>query len=159
MRSYPYQFRTTIGSIKYGRMFYGGVFLPDTILSALPEARGRGFRLVGEVGGVSSEFGLMAVKTARFIVLPKGFLTQAKLKAGDVVTFRFFPIDPDYLEVPPELEQALQTNRAAAQVWSQLTTGKKREYVHRVASAAHDTTRQKRVGEVIGLLENPPDRS
>jgi Bacteriocin-protection, YdeI or OmpD-Associated len=135
MRSYQYQFEAPIECIKYGRMFYGGVFLPDTILSALPQARERGFRLVGEVGGLFSEFGLMAVKTCRYVVLSKSFLAQAKLKTGDVVAFRFSPLDLNYVEVPVELEQALDSNHTARVVWSNLTSGKKREYSYRVASA------------------------
>lgn len=149
MRSYLYQFETTIECIRYGRMFYGGVFLPEHILSALPQARERGFRLSGEVGGLMSEFGLMAVKTRRYVVLSKGFLAQAKLKVGDGVVFRFSPVDPNDIEIPIELEQALRSNRAAALVWDQLTTGKKRECAHRVASAARETTRLKRAYELV----------
>jgi hypothetical protein len=154
MRSYPYQFETTIERIKYGRMFYAGVFLPDDILSALPQARERGFRLVGEVGGLMSEFGLMAVKTRRFVVLSKGFLAQAQLKTGDGVVFRFSPVDPNGLEIPMELEQALRSNRAAALVWDKLTSGKKRECAQRVASAVQEATRFKRAHQMVeGLVD------
>ena len=138
-------------------MFYGGVFLPDTLLSELPQVRDRGFRLVGEVGGVMSEFGLMAVKTRRYIVLSKDFLAQAKLKTGDEVVFRFSPVDPDRVEVPMELEQALQTHRAADAIWKKLSAGKRREFANRVASAARETTRQKRVHHLIDeLFESQP---
>ena len=138
-------------------MFYGGVFLPDTLLSELPQVRDRGFRLVGEVGGVMSEFGLMAVKTRRYIVLSKDFLAQAKLKTGDEVVFRFSPVDPDRVEVPMELEQALQTHRAADAIWKKLSAGKRREFANRVASAARETTRQKRVHQLIDeLFESQP---
>ncbi len=152
MRSYNYQFEAPIERIKYGRMFYGGVFLPDTILSALPQARERGFRLVGEVGGLFSEFGLMAVKTCRYIVLSNSFLAQAKLKTGDVVVFRFSPVNPDYVEVPVELEQALDSNHNALRVWGSLTSGKKREYSFRVASAAQEATRLRRAYQLIESL-------
>lgn len=138
-------------------MFYGGVFLPDTLLSELPKARERGFRLVGEVGGVMSEFGLMAVKTRRYVVLSKDFLAQAKLKTGDEVVFRFSPVDPDRVEVPMELEQALQTHRTADTIWKKLSAGKRREFANRVASAARETTRQKRVYQLIEeLVESQP---
>ena len=157
MRSYHYQFEATIECIKYGRMFYGGVFLPDTLLSELPQARERGFRLVGEVGGVMSEFGLMAVKTRRYIVLSKDFLAQAKLQRGDEVVFRFSPVDPNRVEVPMELEQALQTHRTADTIWKKLSAGKRREFANRVASAARETTRQKRVYQLIEeLVESQP---
>jgi hypothetical protein len=152
MRSYQYQFEAPIERIKYGRMFYGGVFLPDTILSALPQARERGFRLVGEVGGLFSEFGLMAFKTCRYIVLSNSFLAQAKLKTGDIVVFRFSPVNPDYVEVPVELEQALDSNHNARRVWGNLTSGKKREYSYRVASAAQEATRLRRAYQLIESL-------
>ena len=149
MRSYKYQFEASIERVKYGRMFYGGVFLPETILSTLPAARQRGFRLVGEVGGLFSEFGVMAVKTCRYIVLSKSFLKQANLKTGDFVMLRFSPVDPNYIEVPIELENALKSNYKAAIVWSKLTSGKRREYAHRVSSGAQETTRLRRADQII----------
>jgi hypothetical protein len=148
MRSYQYQFEAPLEHIKYGRMFYGGIFLPDTILSALPQARQRGFRLVGEVGGIFSEFGLMAVKSCRYVVLSKGFLAEAKLGIGDFVLIRFSPIDPHYVEIPIELERALQSNHAASIVWSNLTSGKKREYANRVASPPREATRLRRAYQI-----------
>lgn len=152
MRLYQYQFEAPIERIKYGRMFYGGVFLPENILSALPQARERGFRLVGEVGGLFSEFGLMAVKICRYIVLSNSFLAQAKLKTGDVVVFRFSPVDPSYVEVPVELEQALDSNHNARRIWDNLKSGKKREYSYRVASAVHEATRLRRAYQLIESL-------
>jgi len=149
MFSYQYQFEANIESVKYGRMFYGGVFLPGTLLYALPQARKRGFRLRGEVGGLASEFGLMAVKTSRYIVLSKSFLTQANLKTRDIVLVRFSPIDPNYIEVPIELEQSLRSNLSADLVWSNLTFGKKREYAYYVASAAQEATRLKRAEQLV----------
>lgn len=154
MRSYQYQFEANIQRMKYGRMFYGGVFLPEAILSIFPKASERGFRLVGEVGGLFSEFGVMAFKTRRYIVLSQGFLAQAKLKTGDLVMFRFTPIDPNSIEISMELEQALQSNRAAAVVWGNLTVGKKREYSNRVSSGAREETRLRRAYEIIDDLVN-----
>ena len=148
MRSYQYQFKARIDQIKYGRMFYGGVFLPDDLLSALPQARKRGFRLVGEVGGLFSEFGLMAVKTSRYVVLSKSFLAQAKLNIGDFVLFRFSPINPNCVEIPVELERALQSNHAASFVWSNLSSGKKREYSNRVSSSPNEATRLRKAYQI-----------
>jgi len=156
MRPYQYQFEAPVEHIKYGRMFYGGVFMPSTIFTALPQARERGFRLVGEVGGLVSEFGLMAVKTLRFIVLSQSFLVQSKLKTGDIITVRFSPIDPENIDVPIELEQALKTNRAAGIVWSNLTSGKKREFAFRVASAEQEVTRLKRAYQLIEKIMDSP---
>jgi hypothetical protein len=149
MRSYPYQFEASIERIRYGHMFYGGVFLPETILSTLPQARERGFRLVGEAGGLFGEFGVMPIKTRRYVVLAKGFLAQAKLKPGDLVMFRFSPIDPSYIDVPIELEHALQSNHTAGVTWKSLTIGKKREYSNRVSSAAQETTRLRRACQIV----------
>ena len=149
MISFKYQFEAPVEHIPYGRMFYGGVFIPCTLLTALPRARERGFRLFGEVGGVVSEFGLMPVKKFRYIVLSKDFLAHSKLKTGDVVTVRFSPIDPKQIDVPIELEQALRSNRDAGLVWSKLTLGKKRECAFRVASAVQEATRLKRAYKLI----------
>lgn len=154
MRSYQYQFEASIERIKYGRMFYGGVFLPKTILSTLPQARERGFRLVGEVGGLFSEFGVMPIKTCRYIVLSKGFLAQANLKTGDFVLLRVSPIDPSHIDIPIELEQALQSNHAAGIVWRSLTKGKKREYSNRVSLGAKESTRLRRADQIIEDLVN-----
>ncbi len=156
MRSYQYQFKTVIERIKYGRMFYGGVFLPETILSTLPKARVRGFRIIGEAGGLFSEFGVMAVKTRRYVVLSRGFLAQARLKTGDPVMFRFSPTDPNHLDTPVELEEALQSNPAASILWSNLTLGKKREYSTRVASGAQEATRLRRAYRITEELTTRP---
>jgi hypothetical protein len=155
MRSYQYQVEASIEHTKYGRMFYSGVFLPEELLAALPQARERGFRLVGEVGGLFSEFGLMAFKSARYVVFSKGYLAEAKLKIGDVVTLRFSPVDPNHVEVPHELEQVLSSMRGGRAGWDKLTSGKRRELAFRVASAAREETRMKRAFQIVEDLITP----
>lgn len=152
MRSYKHEIEAPVEQIKYGRMFYGGIFLDEMFLSTYPQARKRGFRIIGEVGGLFNEFGLMAIKTRRYVVLSKSFLKQSNLKTGDVVLFRFSPLDPNHVEVPVELERALASNKSAFSFWSNLTSGKKRSYSYRVASGVQEATRLQRAYHIIELL-------
>jgi Bacteriocin-protection, YdeI or OmpD-Associated len=152
--SYKYQFDGPLERIKYGRFFYGGVFLPEAILSVLPQARERGFRIVAEVGGLFGEFGLMPVKNQRYIVLSKSVLKQAKLETGDLVLVRFSPIDPNHIEIPVELEQAIESHHAARIAWNNLTPGKRREYSNHVSEATQEATRLKRAYRIVEEFVN-----
>jgi hypothetical protein len=152
--SYKYEFDAPLERIKYGRYFYGGVFLPEAILSVLPEARERLFRIVGEIGGLFGEFGLMPIKNQRYIVLSKSVLKEAKLETGDIVLVRFSPIDPNHIEIPVELERAIESYHAARIAWNNLTSGKKREYSNYVSSATQEATRLKRAYRVVEEFVN-----
>jgi uncharacterized protein YdeI (YjbR/CyaY-like superfamily) len=60
---------------------------------------------------------------------------------------------PRFSEVPVELLAALQENEAAQQNFNKLAASYKNQMIGWIVSAKKDETRQRRIREVIGLLE------
>lgn len=60
---------------------------------------------------------------------------------------------PGPLPMPPEFDARLKHNQKAEAFFESLAPSYKREYVDWVASAKRETTRQRRIGKAIDLLE------
>ncbi|MEM9697128.1 MAG: YdeI/OmpD-associated family protein [Myxococcota bacterium] len=61
--------------------------------------------------------------------------------------------DPDHVEVPSELAEALEAEPAAAELWRTLSAGKRRTWVYGVERAKRPETRHKRAAKVVAELE------
>jgi len=55
--------------------------------------------------------------------------------------------------VPPELQKALQKNKAAAQEFESLTPGRQREYADYVSEAKRKETKQSRIAKVMPMIK------
>jgi uncharacterized protein YdeI (YjbR/CyaY-like superfamily) len=61
--------------------------------------------------------------------------------------------DPDSVETPESLADALAASASARAAWAELSAGKRRGMAHLVGSAKTPPTRQKRLAEVLLALE------
>ena len=75
-------------------------------------------------------------------------------KIGDRVTVGFEIDDQDAVDVPPELQNALEQDDEAMLVWRELTPGKKRGFAYMVDSARRKETRERRAEEVLEALRD-----
>jgi uncharacterized protein YdeI (YjbR/CyaY-like superfamily) len=87
------------------------------------------------------------------MMLSKGLLRDPELSVGARAEVRFRVEDPDSVEVPESLADALAANVSAGAAWAGLSPGKRRGFAHLVSSAKRAPTQQKRLAEVLLALE------
>ncbi|MEM9080870.1 MAG: YdeI/OmpD-associated family protein [Verrucomicrobiota bacterium] len=84
-----------------------------------------------------------------FIIFGKNALQQHHLKLGDPVTAQLTTDpNPDAIDIPPELEEALHQDEPALTRWNTFTPGKQRSLCHHVTSAKRPETRARRAVEL-----------
>ncbi|MCR9202067.1 MAG: YdeI/OmpD-associated family protein [Planctomycetaceae bacterium] len=141
-----YAFSGKVETLDFGRMAYHIVYLPEKIRKLLPLDESPRLRTVGFVSGQPFQLALMPTAGRKwYLLLSRKFLKKCAAKLGDRVDVEFSLDDPDAVDVPPELRHAVETNGRAAQIWEQMTAGKKRGLAYRVATAKRAETRQRRV--------------
>ena len=155
--SYPFAFEAPIERFGVGRskvIWYNVLFLPSA-LQAEPGLGASGpVRVEGEVAEVPVQGAWMPTGDGRrwFIVCPAVF-KAAGVAVGDLVEMRFRLDDPDRVDIPEPLAQALARDAAAAAQWARLTPGKRRGLAHPVAAARTAQTAAKRVARIMQMLK------
>lgn len=154
MDFYPHHFTGPIDEYDFGRMQYHVVYLPRDLQALLNTAQNPRQRIRGEIDGMDIQAAIMPSggDQAPYIMCSKRIQQKIGKSLGDMVTVRFGLDDPNAVDVPPELSEALAEDDFARGVWDSLTPGKKRGHAHRVNSAKTEPTRQKRVAEVMAVL-------
>ncbi|MDE0853187.1 MAG: YdeI/OmpD-associated family protein [Nevskia sp.] len=110
--------------------------------------------VAGTVNGFAFQNSLMPEGDGTHsMMFSKELQAGAAAKAGDRVKV---VLEPDRSErtvtVPPELQKALDTSKAAAELFSGLTHSQKKEYADWVASAKQPATRDARAAKAVELL-------
>ncbi|MEM9350037.1 MAG: YdeI/OmpD-associated family protein [Pseudomonadota bacterium] len=147
----------TIGEVgRYAPMGYTVAWLPTSFADSLPEPPKSRPRVVGELNGLPFKGALHPTSDGRaYFIFNKQMQKKTGLGEGDPIRIAFRFDDPDAVDVPPELTDALDADEDARVVWEGLTAGTKRGFAHRVSSAKTAPTRAKRVVEVMVALEEP----
>ena len=153
MTNHAFQFDATVSIHDFGRMAYHVLYAPPELVDRLclpdnPRLRIDGFIADQPFKGAFQPAG----DKQYYLILSRRFLKTSGLSLGDSATAWFTIADPESVDVPPELQDALQANRAAAAAWDALTPGKRRSLSYRVASAKRTPTRSRRVEEVLDEL-------
>ncbi|MEM7677961.1 MAG: YdeI/OmpD-associated family protein [Myxococcota bacterium] len=147
-----YRFTTTVDIYDFGRMQYTVAYVPGEIAAALPLSRYPRLRIDGRVGGVPFHGALQPAGGVWYLILSKRLLKDAGLVLGDEVGISFVIADQDAVDVPPDLEEAIQQRHDLREVWESLTPGRRRSFSHRVDSAVRLETRERRILEVIDAI-------
>jgi hypothetical protein len=112
-------------------------------------------RIAGEIEGIPVNLAWQPSGDGRLYLIVSDEVRRARnLLLGDPVTIQFNIADPDHVVVPPELEQLLAHDPLYAQLWSEITSGRKRALAHLIASAKGSATRARRLQEVRDHLEH-----
>lgn len=101
-----------------------------------------------------------AAGVAIFIFSQK-FLREQDLEVGDRVEIRFNVGDSEFVDVPEELQNALDDNEAASNLWADFTPGRKRGFAAMVNGAKQPATRKRRAAKMIDYMldgKNPGGR-
>lgn len=86
-----------------------------------------------------------------FLPVKAGIRKQIGKQAGDTVHVILYA-DHDTLQIPPELQECLDDEPAAAAFFKTLTDSQKKYYCDWIFSAKHETTKIKRLGIAIDRL-------
>ena len=143
--------RFGVGKVR--QVFYKVLFLPPGLEAELPFNEYPRLRVEGEIAEMSLRCAFIpAGDGRRYVIVPPDLCKNTGVDLGDVVEFRFRVDDQDFVDVPAPLEEAIQAAPALADIWSNLTAGKKRMFAHHVGSAKSEKTIAKRVAETLDAL-------
>jgi hypothetical protein len=81
------------------------------------------------------------------------FQEAAGVKAGDILSLKIAPVEPEpEPEVPPDLQEAIESSREALETWHATTTIARVDWIHWIVSAKQAKTRAKRVADAREML-------
>ncbi|MEO0497604.1 MAG: YdeI/OmpD-associated family protein [Pseudomonadota bacterium] len=151
----PYRFRARIDAIDYGRMVYGVVFLPQALTEKLPFDTQPRLRVIAEISTETSgqtvtdhPAALLPEARGRYLLLSKKLLGRLNAEIGDEVEVAFDLDDPNRVDIPPVLVDALADEPDLNKAWRALTPGRQRGLAYRIAQAKTEPTRMKRLDEL-----------
>jgi hypothetical protein len=128
-----------------------GIPVPEAVWKAWPEGK---YRLRGTINGIPFDLAPRPVAGgAKFLTVGSALRRQLKLELGAAVLVEYELSDPDLLEVPQELQAALNLDEDALRFWQQYTTGLRRSLVHYVNSAKSTETKVKRALELTAHMK------
>ncbi|MEM6777091.1 MAG: YdeI/OmpD-associated family protein [Planctomycetota bacterium] len=157
MSDYDHEFEAPLVQHDFGRVCYAVVFVPPEIITCLQFGRSKRLRIDGEVNGVRIEAALIPSKGQWYVMVSKRLQKTCGIRVGDSVTVSFDIADPNAVNIPPELQFALDANDEARMEWEQLSAGKKRSHCYWVDSAKMPETRERRVNKTIDRIITPPE--
>jgi len=128
-----------------------GIVVPDDVVAALGAGRNPPVKVTVNGYGYRST---VATIDGRFMVgLNADHRAASGLKGGDEVTVDIeHDTEPRVVEVPADLQAALDANPPAKAVFDKLSNSLKGYHVYQVTSAKTDETRQRRVEKAIATL-------
>ena len=128
--------------------------LPAEVLAALGgESR---IRVTGLLNGVEFASSTMPIGGGRVCLgVHKAIRVAASVGFGDVVTIEVGRDDrPRVLQIPPELQAALDGDPGAAAAFTRLSFSHRREYVEWIAGAKRAETQARRVAQTLDRLRD-----
>ena len=154
---YQYDFESEIqmhslGFNNKGELFYTVIFLPEDLIPKLPLKQYPRLRIEGGMDSIPFEAALQPAKGRWYLLVSREFMKNQNLQLGDVIKVHFNIGDQDYIDIPDELQEALDSNSDATKIWNNLTIGKKRGYAVHVTNAKKAETRLKRAEKMITYI-------
>ncbi|MEM9364787.1 MAG: YdeI/OmpD-associated family protein [Planctomycetota bacterium] len=146
---YSHSFSAQIEKYDFGKMCYTVVYVPEETTTKLDFSKSKRLRVEGVIGQEPFAGALMPVRGRWYIMVGRRMLTKLGVQLGDSVQIHFDVVSPDTVDVPRELEYALEANAVAKAAWDALTPGKQRGLAHRVASAKRIETIENRIDEIL----------
>jgi hypothetical protein len=135
-----------------GSGHYTVVYLDPELHVVLPLKKHPRLRVEADVSGVPVKGAWQPAGGRWYLMLPKVALRKAGLTVGSRVEVAFTVIAQDDVDVPPELQIALDAKPKLAKAWSAFTAGQQRGLAHLVASAQRPETRQARLQKVLQVI-------
>ena len=126
--------------------------LPHDIAEELADAE----RLLGEIDGCAFRRTLQKRHNGDpCLRFGKAWLRNNRLQIGAVVPISLqIDPDPDRVDIPEELEEALLQDAKGAWAWAQLTPGRKRSFAYHITLAKRPETRARRAVELLKKIRD-----
>lgn len=137
--------------MNWGKARYTVIAVPAALVEA---ARACGTRRVsGELEGAPVNLALTTapVFAGTFVWAGASLLRRLGLEAGDPVTGHLAPVDPDYVLVPPDVEQAL-ASAGLSDTWALISPPARRRRLVPIDAGATSATRARRIHALIESL-------
>ncbi len=151
MKEY-FRFRGEIVDLPIGRYHYTVIYLPEKIAQEMVSIGKPKVRMEGELNGEPLTGAWQLSRGKWFLMLSKSVLKNAELILGDTAQLEFRVSDQNEVVTPLELLEAIQSNRRYKVAWEKLTVGNRRALAHRVLSAKTESTRLRRIQEILRLF-------
>jgi bifunctional DNA-binding transcriptional regulator/antitoxin component of YhaV-PrlF toxin-antitoxin module len=152
-QSFPFRFVSRLSPMK-GNFISTVIYLPDEIVSRLPEGR---VRAEGVLNGAPFALAPQHKKDgSRFFIVSSGLRKAAGIKEGDKVEVMFKLVDSDKVNIPEELKVVLQQDEQAMKVWKTFSSGMQRNFIIYVNSARSIDTKIKRALESMEKAKRQP---
>jgi len=144
-----YQFRAVIENAGDGGAY---VFVPMDVENTFGKKR---LKVKATIDGEPYRGTLVRMGSPQHILLVLKEIRERIGKTfGDEVSVEFEEdLDPRMLDVPPDLQHALNADPAAHAYFDRLSYTHQKEYVHWITEAKRDQTRQKRLQKTIDMLK------
>ncbi len=144
-------FEGEIEPLEWGRATYTILRLPPEIAKSLESGNGR--RVEGEINDHPINLALTQAPAVEgtFLWTGKSLLNRIGISPGDTVEVRLRPADPDEVETPGDVQDALR-GAEVTEAWNALTPGKQRSYLHQISTAKRAETRAKRIASLVAAL-------
>ncbi|MEN7342979.1 MAG: YdeI/OmpD-associated family protein [Pseudomonadota bacterium] len=159
---FTHEFESVLAEFGVGKtrkVWYRVVFMPAALEAELPFDRYPRLRIDGEINDVPIANAFIPTGDGRrYLIVSPEVIKTAGLQIGDLVTTRFRIADQDHVDVPDELNAALEQDKAARSQWDALTPGKKRALAFHVAGAKTAPTIEKRIKAVLVALREKQGR-
>jgi hypothetical protein len=150
---FPFRFVSRLSSMKVN-FISTVIYLPDEIVSQLPEGR---VRTEGVLNGVSFALAPQHKNDgSRFFIVSASLRKAASIKEGDKVEVMFKLVDPDKVNIPEELQAVLEQDDEAMKVWQSFTSGMQRNFIIYVNSAKSADAKIKRALESMEKAKRKP---
>ncbi|MEM8712276.1 MAG: YdeI/OmpD-associated family protein [Planctomycetota bacterium] len=149
---YPFAFDAEVEHHHVGTYRYTVVFLDHRAHDLLPLDESPRLRFSGELQDAPFDAAWQPVRGRWYVMLSKQLLKEAELSVGDTARVRFRVVDQDLVQVPVELQRALEIHDGLLARWESLSPGKRRGFAHRISSAKRAETRARRLEQVVEEL-------
>lgn len=137
----------------------GGTATTIRIPFDVPEVFGQRGRVAvrGTIDGVPFRSSVFRMGDAPyFMVVNRRMRDEGGLAAGQTVSVVMErDEEPRSVEVPPDLQVALQANPTAWEAWERLSFTHQREHVEAIVEAKREDTRARRIAKAIEQLSSP----
>jgi hypothetical protein len=126
--------------------------IPVEIISELPES-GR-LRTIGKLNGAEFSLAIQGRKNGSgFFMIGSALRKAAKITIGDPFEIEFEITDPDFLELPIELQEVMEQDEEAGKIFFGMTVGIQRSLTHYVSSVKNTDSRIKRALELAQKMK------
>lgn len=142
-------FDARIEAVKWGKATYTVLRLPTDVATRLGPAK----RVEGEFNEHPVNFAISKspVIDGPFLWTGKTTLDKIGVSPGEVFEARLRPANPNLVEVPGDVTNALRSS-GVLDIWDSLSAGKKRGHLYPIEAAKRPETRVKRISKLIEAL-------